>query len=71
MMLLNIVAFKRTTRKFLNTLAVHIEGIRNPPTWLLDKLFRVNVPLKKKFSAVNFSFSSPLPHILAKDIIPS
>jgi hypothetical protein len=45
-MLLKILAFKRTSRKFLITLAVRIEGMRHPPICLFDALFRVNVPLK-------------------------
>jgi hypothetical protein len=44
-LLLKIVAFKRTIRKFLNTVAVHIEGIGHPPIPYLTHFFRVNVPL--------------------------
>jgi hypothetical protein len=47
-MLLKIVAFKPTIRIFLNTLKVHIEGIRHPPPpySYLTHFFRVSVPLK-------------------------
>jgi hypothetical protein len=41
-----IVAFKRTIRKFLNIVAVDIEGLRHPSSCLFDTLFRVSVPLK-------------------------
>jgi hypothetical protein len=47
-MYVKIVAFK-TIRKFLNTLAVHIEGLRHPPPHMLTFLthfFGVSVPLK-------------------------
>jgi hypothetical protein len=40
-----IVAFKGTIRKFLNTAAVHIEGLRHPPMCLFDTLSCVSVPL--------------------------
>jgi hypothetical protein len=39
-----IVAFKGTIRKFLNIVAVHIEGLRHPAICLFDTLFGVNVP---------------------------
>jgi hypothetical protein len=45
---LKIVAFKRTIRQFLNTLAVHNEGIRHPPYAYLTHFFCVNVPLKSE-----------------------
>jgi hypothetical protein len=37
--------FQRTIRKFLDTLAVDIEGIRHHPNAYLTNFFRVNVPL--------------------------
>jgi hypothetical protein len=41
-----VVAFTGTIRKFLNTLAVHIEGKASSPYALLTHFVRVNVPLK-------------------------
>jgi hypothetical protein len=44
-----IVAFKGTIRKFLNTAAVHIEGLRHPPMCLFDTLFLCKCPFNGKF----------------------
>jgi hypothetical protein len=33
-------------RKFLNTLALHIEGIRHPPICLVETLFSCQCPFK-------------------------
>jgi hypothetical protein len=44
-LLLKFLAFNRTIRKFLNTLEVHIKGIRYPPYAYFAHFFRVNVPL--------------------------
>jgi hypothetical protein len=53
-MLLIIVAFKRTIRKSLNTLAVQIEGIRHPPICLLGTLFSCQCPFMRmdNFAAI-------------------
>jgi hypothetical protein len=55
---LKIVTFKRTIRKFLNMLAVHIEGTKHPPYAYLTHFFHVNVPLNIKltFSACPTKF---------------
>jgi hypothetical protein len=39
-----IVVFKGTIRKFLNMVAVHIEGLRHPLIWFLDTLFSFQCP---------------------------
>jgi hypothetical protein len=43
-MLLKIVAFERTIRNFLNTLAIHIEGVRHP-TIRFFTLFSCQCPI--------------------------
>jgi hypothetical protein len=44
-MFAKILAFKETIRKFLNIVAVHIEGSGNPPFACIEHIFRVSVPL--------------------------
>jgi hypothetical protein len=60
-MYVKIVAFK-TIRKFLNTLAVHIEGLRHPPpsyAYIFDTLFWCQCPFKSKYAGrINKCFIS-------------
>jgi hypothetical protein len=46
------IAFKGTIRKFLNKLAVHIEGIRHSPKCLFDTLFSCQCHFKEIHNAV-------------------
>jgi hypothetical protein len=41
-----VIAFKEMSRKFLNMVAAHIEGLRHPPICLFDTLFSCQCPFK-------------------------
>jgi hypothetical protein len=55
-----ILAFEGTIRKFLNMVAVHIEGSMHPPICLFETLFRVSVPVKLLFCACLLGMSTIL-----------
>jgi hypothetical protein len=50
-MIFKLVAFKRTIRKLLNTLAVNFEGI-SITRMLILHTFCINVPLKGRFTVL-------------------